>query len=199
MADSNGGKSPQTHRPHELSIGSTSPNQSLNRLVLNRFLAGRGHCDVDNRFDLDCDRPVKITLLSDNSIRLEPIPGPMTIEALSADQSYSPFHMVAGGLASCTFSVMYAWAEYAKLDADDLTIDVTWTFADDPHRVDHYDVRFNWPSLPEKRMEAARRVAELCTIHATLRHPPTIEIASAAASPLETSDAQADGAEPVAR
>ncbi len=142
---------------------------------------------------------MKLTLLSDDSIRLEPIPGPMTIEALSADQSYSPFHMVAGGLAYCTFSVMYAWAEYAKLDADDLTIDVAWTFADDPHRVDHYDVRFNWPSLPEKRLQAAKRVAELCTIHATFQHPPTIEIDRAASPSLVTSASQADGAEPVAR
>lgn len=34
----------------------------------------------------------------------------MTIEAMSASQSYSSFHMIAGGLAYCTFSVMHAWA-----------------------------------------------------------------------------------------
>ena len=45
---------------------------------------------------------MKITLLSEDSIRLEPIPGPMTIEAPSAEQSYSPFHMLASGLAYCT-------------------------------------------------------------------------------------------------
>jgi uncharacterized OsmC-like protein len=123
---------------------------------------------------------VKITLLSDDSIRLEPIPGQMTIEAPSLDQSFSPFHMVAGGLAYCTFSVMYAWAEHAKLDASDLTIDVSWTFADDPHRVASYELRFNWPKLAPNRLEAAKRVAELCTVHATLRHPPTIAIDGAA-------------------
>lgn len=123
---------------------------------------------------------VKITLVSEDSIRLEPIPGPMTIEAPSADQSYSPFHMMASALAYCTFSVMYAWAEHAKLDASDLTIDVAWTFADDPHRVDNYDLRFDWPALPPNRLEAARRVAEMCTVHATFQHPPTINIRSAA-------------------
>src|SRR3954469_23156081 len=104
--------------------------------------------------------PVKITLVSDDSIRLEPIPGPMTIEAPSADQSYSPFHMLAGGLAYCTFSVMYAWADHAKLDAANLIIDVSWQFGDDPHRVATFDVKFNWPGLPANRPEAARRVAE---------------------------------------
>ena len=121
---------------------------------------------------------MKITLVSDDSIRLEPIPGPMTIEAPSADQSYSPFHMMASGLAYCTFSVMYAWAEHANLDAADLTIDVSWTFADDPHRVANYDLRFKWPALPPNRLEAAKRVAELCTVHATLQHPPTISISA---------------------
>lgn len=125
---------------------------------------------------------MKLTLLSDDAVRLEPIPGQMTIEAKSADQTYSPFHMVAGGLAYCTFSVMYAWAEHAKLKADDLVVDVSWTFADDPHRVDAYKVHFAWPSLPAKRLDAAKRVAEMCTIHATLQHPPTIAIDGAVAA-----------------
>jgi uncharacterized OsmC-like protein len=122
---------------------------------------------------------MKITLLSEYSIRLEPIPGPMTIEAPTADQSYSPFHMMAGGLAYCTFSVLYAWAENAKLEATDLTIEVAWEFAEDPHRVGKYDLTFKWPSLPEKRLAAAERVAELCAVHATLTHPPAITIRSA--------------------
>ena len=119
---------------------------------------------------------MKITLLSDDSIRLEPTTGPMTIEAPQADQQYSPFHMIASGLAFCTFSVMHAWAEHAKLDATDLTLEISWVFADDPHRVGSYNVRFRWPSLPEKRVDAAMRVAEMCAVHATLQHPPQINI-----------------------
>jgi hypothetical protein len=38
---------------------------------------------------------MKITLLSDDAIRLEPVAGPMTIEASSAEMVYSPFHMLA--------------------------------------------------------------------------------------------------------
>lgn len=119
---------------------------------------------------------MKLTLLGEDAIRLEPTEGPMNIEALTAEQSYSPFHMVGGGLAYCTFSVLHSWASHAKLNAEDLTIDVKWTFADDPHRVGSYDVRFNWPSLPPNRLEAAKRVSEMCTIHATLHNPPTITI-----------------------
>ena len=119
---------------------------------------------------------MKLTLLSDESVRLEAVPGPMTIEAMSANQTYSPFHMVAGGLAYCTFSVMHAWAEHAGLPADDLTLDVSWGFTDEPHRVGDFAIRFSWPSLPAKRLQAAKRVAEMCTIHATLQQAPTITI-----------------------
>jgi uncharacterized OsmC-like protein len=118
---------------------------------------------------------MKLTLRSENSLRFEPDDGALTIEAASPDLSYSPFHMLAS-LAYCTFSVLYAWAENAGLQANDVVLDVGWEFADDPHRVGRIDLRFTWPSLPANRMAAAERVAELCTIHATLLHPPAITI-----------------------
>jgi uncharacterized OsmC-like protein len=128
---------------------------------------------------------VKIILLSEDAIRLEPIPGPMTIEALSTEQSYSPFHMLASSLAYCTFSVMYSWATHVGLAADDLVIEVRWTFEEDPQRVGAMDLTFRWPSLPAKRLNAAKRAAELCTVHATFMHPPTISIEGSGAAAVE--------------
>ncbi len=122
---------------------------------------------------------MKIILLSDDAIRLEPVPGPLTIEAPTAEMTYSPFHMLASALASCTFSVLYSWATHAELAVDDLTLEVRWQFADDPHRVSDVSVTFDWPSLPANRRGAARHVAELCTVHATLMHPPRVTIAAA--------------------
>jgi hypothetical protein len=55
-------------------------------------------------------------------------------------------------------------------------MEVRWTFADDPHRVGGISLTFAWPSLPSNRFDAAKRVAEMCTIHETLTHPPTITI-----------------------
>jgi len=136
---------------------------------------------------------VKLTLVSENAIHLEPTPGPLIIEAANDEQNFSPFHMLAGSLAYCSFSVMYTWAETVGLSADDLSLDVSWTFADDPHRVGTYDVRFNWPSLPEGRISAAKRVVEMCTIHATLHHPPTITVEGTTEGSAE--HAQADGVE----
>ena len=122
---------------------------------------------------------MKITLLSEDAIRLDPVPGAMTIEAETPETQYSPFHMLASALATCTFSVIYSWASHAKLSVDDLTLEVHWKFGEDPHRVSDINVVFDWPSLPANRLAAVKRVAEMCTVHATLMHPPKIEIMAA--------------------
>lgn len=121
----------------------------------------------------------------------------MTIEAMEPDGQYSPFHMLASSLAYCTFSVMYSWATHTKQPADDLVLEVHWKFSDDePQRVSHIRLTFQWPSLPQKKLNAARRVAELCTIHATLQHPPRIVIEDAGTG--ATSGSQASAASPAA-
>lgn len=119
---------------------------------------------------------MKITLLGDESLRLDGPGGSLSIEAESLDQSYSPFHMLASGLAVCTHSVLMSWATNAKIEADDLAIQVSWSFAEKPHRVGDMKLTFEWPNLPKERIETAKRVAALCTVHATLQHPPTISI-----------------------
>jgi uncharacterized OsmC-like protein len=123
---------------------------------------------------------VKITLLSDESIRLEPSTGQLTVEAESADQEYSPYQMLASGLAVCTFGVLQSWASNAGVSADDLVIDVSWTFAENPHRVGSMELSYQWPSLPADRQKVAQRVAELCPVHKTLMQSPAMTIRQAA-------------------
>lgn len=119
---------------------------------------------------------MKITLTSDDSILLEPLPGPMTIEAASPETQYSPFHMLASGLASCTFSVLHSWASNAGIGWEDLSIAVKWTFAEKPHRVGSMDVDLIWPSLPADRTNVAIRASQLCAVHATLSHSPELRV-----------------------
>jgi uncharacterized OsmC-like protein len=123
---------------------------------------------------------VKITLLSDESIRLEPTTGQLTVEAESADQEYSPYQMLASGLAVCTFGVLQSWASNAGVSADDLVIDVSWTFVENPHRVGSMELSYQWPSLPADRQKVAQRVAELCPVHKTLMQSPAMTIRQAA-------------------
>ena len=127
---------------------------------------------------------MKITLISDDAVRLEATPGMLSIEAQSETQSFSPFHMMGSGLAVCTYSVLASWASHAKVNADDLSVDVSWTWAEDPHRIGKYHVVLRWPSLPAERHTVAKRVAELCAVKQTFSHPPTVttEIQGAAGS-----------------
>jgi uncharacterized OsmC-like protein len=119
---------------------------------------------------------VKITLLSDDRIRLDGRAGPLSVEADSAEMQYSPFHMLASGLATCTYSVLASWGTHAKLPIDDIAIEVGWAFVEDPHRVGSMDVDVIWPSLPAERRNAAVRAAGLCTIKKTLETPPQVAV-----------------------
>ncbi len=126
---------------------------------------------------------MKITLLSEESLLLEPGPEMLTIEAPTAERAYSPFHMMASGLALCTMSILQSWASNAKIGVDDLRVEIGWSFLDKPHRVSEYRVRVLWPSLPEARRATAERVAGLCPVKLTLQNAPSFvtEIVGAAA------------------
>ena len=131
-------------------------------------------------YEFNCENvAVKITLTGEDSIRLEPTEGPMTIEAPTAERQYSPFHMLGSSLAYCTFSVLYSWATHADLSIDGMHIDVAWAFSEEPHRVKDMTLTFHWPSLPPARLAAAKRVARMCTVHETLVNSPTVSIEAA--------------------
>jgi len=90
-------------------------------------------------------------------------------EITSDDVSISPYHLLAGSLASCIALVVVAWAERAGLDPEPVTISRSWEHvgaAD--HRVKRMDVDLRWPGLPDFRKAVVERVAEACPIHATL-------------------------------
>ena len=119
---------------------------------------------------------MKITLTGEESIRLEPTSGPLTIEAPSRDQGYSAFHMLASALASCTFSVLQSWGSNKDVHVDDLKIDIKWKFVEGEHRVERMDVRLEWPSLSPELWPRALRAAHVCGIHQTLTHTVDVDV-----------------------
>ena len=124
---------------------------------------------------------MKISLLEETRIRYEPMPGPLTVDAPAPDRPFTPYQMVASGLAACTYAILASWGERADLRADDLTLEVSWAFEDRPHRVGRFDLAFAWPSLPAERLDAAKRVAAQCPVHVTLERSPELTIAGTAA------------------
>jgi len=119
---------------------------------------------------------MKITLTGEESLRLEPSPGMLTIESVSSDQGYSPFHMIASGLGACTFSVLQSWASNKEISIDDLKIDVSWRFVEGEHRFESVNVKLDWRSLSAELWPRALRAAHVCGVHQTLTHPIPITV-----------------------
>ncbi len=119
---------------------------------------------------------MKITLTGEESLRIEPTSGQLTIEATSHDQSYSPFHMLGSALGTCTFSVLQSWASNKNIGVDDLKLDVSWSFVDGEHRVAAMKVVLDWPSLTAEMWPRAIRAASVCGVHKTLTHSPEISV-----------------------
>ena len=102
----------------------------------------------------------------------------ISIDSEDEHAGFGPLHMLAASLATCTASVLESYAETSRQEIEGTRIELTWDYVDNPYRVGEYVMHIHWPSsLPEGRQRALLRVAEQCTVHATLSHPPTITTA----------------------
>ena len=117
---------------------------------------------------------MEIHLKTDDSIRLTAREAGFSFEPGEA-ASLSPFHLLAASLATCTFSVLASYGDQAGIPVEGLAIDVDWEIGGDPYRVTRMEMALEWPSLPESRTEAARRVAAQCTVHHTLEEGSHVE------------------------
>ncbi len=90
-------------------------------------------------------------------------------EIASEGIAISPYHLLAGSLASCIALLVVPWAERSGIALEPAAISISWEHAEDAdNRVKHMDVDVRWPGLPESRLVVVERLAEACPIHATL-------------------------------
>lgn len=119
---------------------------------------------------------MRIVLEGERRLRVLAAGGALEVASAEEGLDFSPLHMLAASLATCTLAVLVPWAIEADLPLDDLEVITEWEYVPDPYRVGRYDVAIRWPGLPERRRAAAVRVAQHCTVEHTLTHPPEIEI-----------------------
>lgn len=96
-------------------------------------------------------------------------------EVISEGPAISPYHLLAGSLASCTALTVGSWAQVANLTIDVLTLSVSWKMAEtrhEPGRPDGYGSPL--AGLPAERVATAERAADLCPVHATLKRATEI-------------------------
>lgn len=111
---------------------------------------------------------MRLVLEGETSARLEL--GGDGFEIVSDGEPISPYHLLAGSLASCTALTLGSWAEGAGVDMAPLTLHVAWQHSDErPSRIARIDMELRWPGLAAERVGTAERVADLCPIHATLK------------------------------
>lgn len=103
--------------------------------------------------------------------------GDLEIDGGEKHTGFSPLHMLAASIATCTLSVLAGWAMNAGIPVQSLEIGLSWEYVQDPYRVGHYDMTLQWPDLPDNRHDAALRVARHCTVENTLREGTEINAA----------------------
>ncbi len=71
-------------------------------------------------------------------------------EIASEGIAISPYHLLAGSLASCIALLVVPWAEQSGIALEPATISISWEHAEDgDNRVKQMDVDLRWPGLPE--------------------------------------------------
>ena len=88
---------------------------------------------------------------------------------------FGAMQMFVTSIAQCTFAVLATYGERFGASAEDISMGVTWKYAESPHRIGGIEMDIRWPQLPESRLDAATRVAHQCTLHNTLRHSMEID------------------------
>jgi uncharacterized OsmC-like protein len=110
---------------------------------------------------------MRMLLESELGIRLE-VAG-HGFEIASEGIAISPYHLLAGSLASCIALLVVPWAERSGIALEPATISISWEHTEDgDNRVKHIEVDVRWPGLPDSRQVVVERLAEACPIHATL-------------------------------
>lgn len=99
----------------------------------------------------------------------------MDITLESEAMYFSAMHMFVAALGRCTFAVMEDYSMRIDAETEDITIDLSWQYANQPTRISHISMLIHWSELPDSRLKAVQRAAHLCTLHSTLHDCVEIE------------------------
>lgn len=93
------------------------------------------------------------------------------------DAAPSPAELLAGSLGACIAMKVQCYCDAHGYNGGEVGVNLAVELAGRPSRVSGIVVDVVLPeSVPPERWDAVKRVAELCTIHETLREPPRVDI-----------------------
>jgi putative redox protein len=101
----------------------------------------------------------------------------MSREEGGADQGPNPVELLAGSLGACIAIMVQTYCDRHGYTDGDVGASLTIELADDPKRVGAIVIDLELPrDFPEDRKPAVKRLAELCPVHQTLQHMPTVDL-----------------------
>jgi uncharacterized OsmC-like protein len=93
------------------------------------------------------------------------------------DQGITPVEMFAASLGACIGYFAARFCQRHKLPTKGLVVKMTWGYAEQPHRIGTVTARLSLPvDFPPEMKGRLQKVAEGCTIHNSLTHPPQIAV-----------------------
>ena len=110
-------------------------------------------------------------------VRGHEVSSDMSVQDGGQDAGMAPAEMLAGSLGACVAMMVQGYCDARGYTDGDVAVCVTLEMADNPKRVGGFAIDVELPNgIPQDRMDAVRRVAELCPVHETLAHSPRIDI-----------------------
>jgi uncharacterized OsmC-like protein len=99
----------------------------------------------------------------------------MSKEEGGSDKGLNPVELLAGSLGACIAIMVQTYCD--RHGYGDVSASLTLELADDPKRVGSIVIDLELPKdFPEDRKPAVKRLAELCPVHETLQHMPTVDL-----------------------
>jgi uncharacterized OsmC-like protein len=93
------------------------------------------------------------------------------------DAGPSPAELLAGSLGACIAMIVQGYCDSHGYTDGDVGVTLTLELTNDPKRVSGIVINVELPKgIPEDKRDVVRGIAERCTIHETLTHPPQVDI-----------------------
>ncbi len=101
----------------------------------------------------------------------------MSAEDGGRGAGFTPAELLAGSLGACIAMMVQGYCDRHGHNDGDVGVNLTFELADNPKRVGVIVVDVELPDgFPDDRRDAIRRIAERCSIHETLSHPPRVDV-----------------------
>jgi putative redox protein len=93
------------------------------------------------------------------------------------DKGMTPVELLNASLASCAAYYATTFLKRHMTDLTGLTVESTWQYTEDPHRIGAMQIRIVFPSsLTKAEKDGLLRTVDHCTVENTLKHVPSVTI-----------------------